>query len=143
MTGARGYTLVETLVVVALFGVVALSAGAVVPGVWREARAAHERAVAFEERWAYLARLEADVHAARSARLVDGWLVLEGEEGAVVHRVEPGAAWRLAAEARRHAVPGITARLRLTSVGGRPAVAYQLGDRPDSLEGEFVVGGLP
>lgn len=81
MRGARGYSLVELLAVVALLGGVVIGCTRLMHEVTREAAAAERDADAFASRWQAAQRLRAEASRAASARVERGALVLSARDG--------------------------------------------------------------
>ena len=81
MRSARGYSLVELLVVVALLGGIVIGCARLMHEVTREAAAAERDGDAFASRWQAARRLRAEATRAASARVERGVLVLTSRDG--------------------------------------------------------------
>jgi prepilin-type N-terminal cleavage/methylation domain-containing protein len=141
-----GWSLVELLAALAIFGSFVLAAGALVAEVSRSAEAARRRCAVLELRWETVRRLRADCAAARDARVDDGGRVLvrTGPRGEVRWRTGPGGLARAAESAPPLRPSTAAGRFELRrAAGGGALVDYEIVDVIGAAAGGARVGGRP
>jgi prepilin-type N-terminal cleavage/methylation domain-containing protein len=144
---SRGFTLIEVLAVVALFGTIVLVTVQLVPRTWNEAEAFAAGDDAFHARWSAVRQLRADVERASSARVEEARLVLEGRER-VTWTAKDGVLLRSGRAERRYAVATQRSPWRV-EVAPRGAAArgtlvrWRIGAGEDAVSGVAAAGGWP
>ncbi len=154
-----GYSILELLVVVALFGLVTMTVGGILPSVWRQARAAFDDEGRFERRWQAVVRLRADVERAERIENVPAGFRLASsgrtitwqvESSRLVRRLEiPAGSVSPAASASRiervfelsPAKGGAVSELAVERIGGKALARWKFETGRVALHGWALVGG--
>jgi len=137
--GQAGFSLLETMAVTTLVGLLMISVGALVSKVWVEAEAFRVREEAFDQRWLAVRFLRADVHRAASARVEDGALLLKGPEGSVRYVLEGSDLARTSSRARRFPLAVTEASFRVEALPRGRLVSYRLIGERGEIAGQALV----